>query len=166
MGSGGDVTDGIVAAWARELPDIDGPALALAKRVARLAAVLDAATVAQLTALGLTKAEYEILVTLRAAGDPFTLRPSELSARLRLTSGGTSNVLRRLTDTGMVVRDADETDARGLWVRLTPAGAGRAEAAARAVNRATVKLLRDVPPATAESASGHLRDVLIALDDI
>ena len=59
-----------------------GTELELSKRAARLAALLNAPVEAELTRLGLTKAEYDILAVLRASGKPYRLRPSVLLLHL------------------------------------------------------------------------------------
>jgi len=143
----------------------DGAELEISKRAARLAALLGAPAEARLARLGLTRAEYEMLAVLRATGHPYRLRPSALTQRLALTSGGTSNVLRRLETAGLVEREPDPSDARGSWVRLSPTGIGKAEEAVRAAGAAQAALLRDVPAETVDAAIGALRDILIALGD-
>jgi DNA-binding MarR family transcriptional regulator len=160
-----DTVDDIVDAWRAELPAVAGPELELGKRTARLTALLGEATHAQLSRLGLTKAEYEVLSVLRTAGEPYQLRPTDLTNRLLLSSGGTSNLLRRLTETGLVEREADTRDARSSWVRLTVSGVEIAEMAVRAASGAQAALLRSVPEATARAAIDALREVLIALGD-
>jgi len=161
----GDTVDAIVAAWRAELPAVAGPELALGKRAARLNALLGEAVNGQLARLGLTKAEYEVLAILRAAGRPYRLRPTDLTARLLLSSGGTSNLLRRLADTGLVEREADSRDARSSWVQLTEAGVRAAEEAVLAATEAQAALLRRVPRETAQAAVDALRAVLLALGD-
>ena len=161
-----DVTDEIAAAWHRELPGTVGAEFALSKRAARLFALLNAPVETTLGRFGLTKAEYDILAVLRAAGAPYRLRPSALAQRLALTSGGTSNVLRRLTAGGLVERDPDPSDARSSWVRLTARGVETAEHAVRAASAAQATALRDVPEETTRAAVEALRAVLIALHDI
>lgn len=160
-----DIADEIVAAWRRELPEVADLTLELTKRAARLSALLAEAANRKLAEAGLTKAEYEVLATLRAGGRPYRLRPTELAHRLLLSSGGTSNLLRRLTEAGLVVRKADERDARSSWVQLTPAGVTTAEAAVRAATAAQRELLSAVPEHLGRSASDLLREVLIALGD-
>ncbi|MEV0895976.1 MarR family transcriptional regulator [Actinoplanes sp. NPDC049802] len=160
-----DVVDDISEAWTAELPGVVGAELEISKRAARLSALLNAPVEAKLARLGLTKAEYDILAVLRAAGDPYRLRPSALTQRLALTSGGTSNVLRRLTLAGLVERDPDPSDARSSWVRLSPAGVTKAEEAVRAASAAQAARLRDVPPETTRAAIDALRTILIALGD-
>nr|WP_205863236.1 MarR family transcriptional regulator [Planosporangium thailandense] len=155
----------MVDAWRAELPAAAGLELELGKRAARLTALLDEATNAQLSRFGLTRAEYEVLAILRAEGPPYQLRPTDLTSRLLLSSGGTSNLLRRLTDIGLVEREADARDARSSWVRLTSGGREIAEMAVRAASGAQAALLRSVPEDTARAAIDALREVLLALGD-
>jgi DNA-binding MarR family transcriptional regulator len=162
---GRDTADEIVAAWQRELPAVAGLELALTKRAARLTALLAEAANRKLAEAGLTKAEYEVLAALRSAGRPYRLRPTELANRLLLSSGGTSNLLRRLADAGLVSRQADERDARSSWVQLTAEGVTVAEAAVAAATAAQRALLAAVPAETARVAADLLREVLIALGD-
>ncbi|MGI5522438.1 MarR family winged helix-turn-helix transcriptional regulator [Micromonospora sp. CA-259024] len=160
-----DAVDEIADAWGRELPGVVGTELELSKRAARLTALLSAPVEAELSRLGLTKAEYDILAVLRASGQPYRLRPSVLTQRLVLTSGGTSNVLRRLAAADLIERDPDPSDARSSWVRLSTRGVTVAEEAVRAASAAQAAALRDVPPHTTRAAIEALRDVLVALGD-
>jgi len=160
-----DVVDTIAAAWAQELPPVSGLHFELAKRAARLSALFSERVNAELAKLGLTKAEYEILAVLRAAGAPYRLRPSDLGARLMLSSGGTSNLLRRLGDAGLIEREADASDARSSRVRLSDDGIGVAEKAVLAASAVQAELLTRVTPELAEAANAALRDLLIALGD-
>jgi DNA-binding MarR family transcriptional regulator len=160
-----DTVDDVVDAWRTELPTLAGPELELGRRAARLSALLNEVTNVQLNRLGLTKAEYEVLAALRAAGEPYRLRPTDLTTRLLLSSGGTSNLLRRLTEAGLVEREADTHDARSSWVRLSTSGIHIAEVAVHAAAGAQAGLLHSVPPTTARAAIDALREVLVALGD-
>ncbi|WP_279583020.1 MarR family winged helix-turn-helix transcriptional regulator [Fodinicola feengrottensis] len=131
-----DMIDGIVAAWRTELPEVANLSLELSKRIGRLAGLVDAVTLAELDKLGLTKAEYEVLARLRSSGAPFRGKPNELTKSLSLSSGGTTNVLHRLTAAGLVTRGADPDDRRSSWVELTAQGVRTAEAAVLAANAA------------------------------
>ena len=159
-----DLVDEIVATWRTELPELDGLVLQLAKRAARLTGLIDAVTVAELDRLGRTKADYEVLSRLRAAGVPYQLKPHELASELLLSSGGTTNVLHRLTAAGLLVRHADPADRRSVWVRLTPSGVRTAEEVALAVNRAQAARLDRLPADTARNLADRLREVLGLLD--
>lgn len=155
----------VAEAWGRELPGVVGDELQLAKRAGRLAALLNQRVEIELGRLGLTKAEYEILAVLRATGAPYRLRPSDLTQRLVLSSGGTSNLLRRLTAAELVEREDNPDDARSSWVRLTARGIKTAEEAVRAATAAQTKVLDPVPQQTRRAAIKALRDLLIALGD-
>ncbi|WP_460999471.1 MarR family winged helix-turn-helix transcriptional regulator [Streptomonospora sediminis] len=161
-----DVVDDILDSWRTELPEIAGLPLELFKRAARLTALLDHQTGAQLDRMNLTRAEFDILATLRRAPAPHRLLPSELSQRLLLSSGGTSNVLRRLIDSALVERHANASDRRSSWVQLTDRGIEVAEQAVRMTARGTAHALRDADPATTRAAADDLRDVLTAMGDI
>lgn len=160
-----DHADEVIEQWRSEMPEIVGVALEVAKRTARLGALLDAATAGELNQLGLTRAEYEILATLRRIGAPYRLRPTELTSALPLTSGGTSNVLRRLVEAGLVTREANPADGRSSWVQLTPEGVALAEAAVRHSVAAQSALIDRVPAGDARALADQLRDVLVALGD-
>jgi len=159
-----DPVDEIVAAWRTELPEVAGLPLELAKRVGRLAGLIEAVTNAELDRLGRTKAEYEVLARLRAAGAPYRRKPHELASSLLLSSGGTTNVLHRLTAAGLVVREADRSDRRSVWVRLTSAGVRAAEEVVLATNAAQSALLDRLPTDTATALADQLREVLAVLD--
>ncbi|GAA3391328.1 MarR family winged helix-turn-helix transcriptional regulator [Cryptosporangium minutisporangium] len=160
-----DLVDGISETWQRELPGVVGDELALAKRAARVSGLFAERVDAELARLGLTKAEYEILAVLRASGEPYRLRPSDLSQRLMLSSGGTSNLLRRLTAAELIERAPDPGDGRSSWVALTPHGVKTAEEALKAATAAQDALLRAVPPDVTRNAIDALRALLIALGD-
>lgn len=150
-------------AWRQELPELAGPQLTLLKRAAKLQALVEETTRVELNELGLTYAEFDVLASLRRAGAPYRRRPSELTKTLMFTSGGISNVLGRLERAGLVLRESDDADARGRWVRLSDAGVELAEKALRTNKEATAELLADVPEETVEAASDILRDLLGAI---
>jgi DNA-binding MarR family transcriptional regulator len=136
--------------------------LELSKRVSRLAVRHEQAMKAELAELGLTYAEFDVLAALVRAAGP--LRPHELSQALFLTSGGTSNVLARLTAAGHVERTTDPADARGIRVTLTHPGRSIAEQAMAASIRVNADLLAGVPVDAIRAAADALRAVLAPLD--
>lgn len=136
--------------------------LALSKRASRLALLFEQALKTALAELGLTYAEFDVLATLRRAGTP--LRPSELTRSLFLTSGGTSNVLHRLTAAGYVDREANAADARGRWVHLTPAGEAVTDKAMAASTRVHDDVLAGIPETTIRAAADALREITVITD--
>ena len=106
-----------------------------------------------------------MLATLRSVGSPFELQPTELKARLLMSSGGVSNVLNRLEGRGLIERKPDDNDGRSCWVRLTTEGSEMALAYARSWTQIQTDTYRAVPPAALRRASDALREVLLALGD-
>jgi DNA-binding MarR family transcriptional regulator len=165
QGMGRDQVDVIAGEWRAQLPDTVGPATDLAKRVHRLAGRLQNVVRNETAALGLTPAEFDVLAALRRAGEPYARKPSELAGGLLLTSGGISNVLRRLQQAGLIEREADAADARVAWVRLSGRGVQEAEKVVRAVTGAQARLFSAADETLVTGAADRLREVLIALGD-
>ncbi|MGQ0609055.1 MAG: MarR family winged helix-turn-helix transcriptional regulator [Chloroflexota bacterium] len=65
--------------------------------------------------------DYDVLVQLAAAGE-HRLRMSELADRLMLSRSGATRLIDRLVAEGLVERASCESDRRGQWAALTPAG--------------------------------------------
>ncbi|MEU7871014.1 MarR family transcriptional regulator [Dactylosporangium sp. NPDC049140] len=160
-----DHVESIVDEWRQQLPDVVGPSMELGKRVHRLAGRLQEAVRNETAAMGLTPAEFDVLSALRRAGPPYALKPSELAAGLLLTSGGISNVLRRLQQDGLIERAADPADARVAWVRLSEPGVAAAEKIVRAVTGAQARLFAAADATLVAAAADRLRELLIALGD-
>src|ERR1700761_2316867 len=163
--AGRDFVDCLSDDWQAERPDLDRPEYELGKRVVRLNLRLENAMAECLAPRGLTRADYAVLSTLRFAGSPYELRPTDLKARNMLTSGGVSNVLNRLEKAGLIERVWDSADGRSSWVRLTGAGVETADDVVNAWSQAQVDLFRGVPDDVSRAASDVLRQVLIALGD-
>lgn len=154
-----DRVDDLIAAWRTELPSALDPTSELAKRILLLAAELTEATKRELPELGLTPAEFDVLVALRRSGRPYRLKPNELTKALLLSSGGISNVVNHLVAAGLVRRDPDEDDRRGTWVALTVDGIRLAEKAVLANTAAYAEVFAAVPAESVTMATAALREV-------
>ncbi len=155
----GDPVDRLIASWQRELPGALYPTSELTKRIMVLAAELNEVTRGVLRDLGLTTAEFDVIVSLRRSGAPYRQKPSDLSRNLLLSSGGTSNVTNQLVQRGLVVREPDPEDGRGTQIRLTDEGKLLAERAVQANSAAHHELWTDIPDETVKQAAGALRDL-------
>ena len=118
-----------MAQWRRQRPDIDGSGKAVVGRILHLQETILRAVNAALATHGVRYADYAVLATLRVAGEPYRMSPSRLQATMLFTSGGVSNLLRRVEKKGYVRRLADPADGRGILVELTEKGFALAEAA-------------------------------------
>lgn len=143
----------VLQAWKRELPEALTPYSELAKRVMLLGAQLHREMTAVAEAHGLTLGEYDVLVALRRAGRPYELTPTQLRRELLLSSGGVSNLIRGLSERGLVERHPGSADKRSTNVRLRPAGVRLAERAVRASAQAQVRVLGQLPAEQAHSAA-------------
>ena len=147
-----DEVDRLVAAWARERPDLDVRPLEVLSRVTRLARHLDRA---RSTAFEVW--EFDVLAALRRAGRPYVLSPGQLLAQTMVTSGTMTNRVDRLEDRGLVQRMPDPADRRGVHVRLTPRGKERVDAPQADLLSREQELLSALSQPDQESLSGLLR---------
>jgi DNA-binding MarR family transcriptional regulator len=92
----------------------------------------------------LTRPSYQVLVALLDAEDN-TLSQRELMARVRRTSGTMSVRLARLERAGLVTREPDADDRRGVIVTLTDRGRERGEAARPGYEEAARRLAAGLP---------------------
>lgn len=160
-----DDVDALVPRWQQAgMPSALIAALELGKRATRLHLLFEQAVKAEVAELGLTYAEFDVLVTLSRAAAPYRMKPSELSKSLMLTSGGISNVLQRLTAAGYVEREANAGDARSRWVQLTDEGRRVAAEALAASSRAYEEMTAGIPEETLRRAADALREVVAPLN--
>ncbi len=178
-----DEVDRLVAAWARERPDLDIAPLEVLSRVSRLARHLDRGRRSAFARSGLEGWEFDVLAALRRAGAPYELSPGRLLTQTLVTSGTMTNRIDRLASRGLVARRPDPTDRRGVQVRLTPAGreavddrrgvqvrltpAGReaVDAALEALLGHERELLRGLSPRERARTAGLLRRLLVSFDN-
>lgn len=128
-GAGADEVDRLVAAWARERPDLDASPLLVLSRVTRLAHHLDRARAEAFAGTELAQWEFDVLAALRRSGAPHELSPSSLAVATLVTSGTMTTRTDRLAARGLVERHPDPADRRGVLVRLTAEGARRVDTA-------------------------------------
>lgn len=166
-GGGGlpvDDVDAIVAAWARERPDLDLAPLEVLSRVSRIARRVDRVRSTAFAAHGLDTWEFDVLAALRRAGDPYELSPGELVRVTMVTSGTMTTRVDRLLGRGLVERHPSPNDRRGILVRLTPAGSRAVDAAMIDLVAAERTLVADLPERTRAELVDGLRAVLTRLE--
>lgn len=117
-----DQVDRILDQWRQARPDLDVGPMGTLGRLKRLTDHLSDALGRVYRAHDLTAASFDVLATLRRAGPPFALTPSELIAWTMVASGTMTNRLDRLEAAGLIVRRPNPEDGRGSLVALTPAG--------------------------------------------
>ena len=117
-----DGVDVILEQWRRERPDLDTSPIGVIGRISRLSREIERRLEPVYAASGLEPGWYDVLATLRRAGPPYRLRPTDFAATLMLTSSGTTKRLDRLEAAGHIAREPDPSDRRGVLITLTPQG--------------------------------------------
>ncbi|MEI7033728.1 MarR family winged helix-turn-helix transcriptional regulator [Streptomyces pratensis] len=136
----------------------------LAEKASLLARSLNAAADAAAADAGLTKADADVLVTLHDAPE-HRLKPSTLATLCDLSSGGTSNVILRLTRAGYVNREAHLHDGRSSWAQLTPEGENVARFVLESAASGRATLLRRWPDGLAHTLDELLDTALRHIED-
>jgi DNA-binding MarR family transcriptional regulator len=159
-----DEVDDIVARWLTERPDLDVAPMQVLSRVSRLARHLDRARRAAFAAHGLEAWEFDVLSALRRQGSPYQLSPGALLRATLVTSGTMTNRIDRLEAGGLVRRQHDPLDKRGVLVELTRDGMRRVDAAVAALLERERELLAGLAADQQEELAGLLRVLLAPFD--
>lgn len=117
-----DMIDEVVLQWQEARPDLDPSALRVVGRILRLAGHLERRANQALGEFDLPVGGFDVLGTLRRAGKPYALTPTQLMRSTMLTSGAMTNRIDRLEKQGLVERSPDPNDRRSLLVCLTRKG--------------------------------------------
>ncbi len=159
-----DEVDDLIAAWRTERPDLDVSPLQVLSRVSRLARHTDRARQAAFASHGLQTWEFDVLAALRREGPPYRMSPGGLLRTTLVTSGTMTNRIDRLEQAGLVRRDPDPQDKRGVLVTLTEAGQASVDAALSDLLAAERSLLAVLPETGRQTLAGLLRTLLAPLD--
>ena len=127
-----DHVDFAMLQWKHEMPEVDTSGADILNRARRVVLESRPAIEENFRRHGLDTGEFDVLATLRRAGEPYTLRPTELYKWLMVSSGGMTARLDKLEESGFIRRVPSFEDARSMLVQLTPAGKKKIEAAFRA----------------------------------
>ena len=160
-----DEVDRITQAWQRERPDLDVTPLQVLSRVTRLARHLDLARRQAFAAHALETWEFDVLAALRRAGAPYSLSPGQLGTETLVTSGTMTNRIDRLEQRGLVRREPDPSDRRGVRVVLTETGRTTVDDALFDLIAREHDLLDTLPDEAQAELAALLRDLVLRFDD-
>ena len=153
-----DSIDAMNAAWRDCRPDLDPSPLELVGRVLVIARYLEQSVERKLKPLALSLGQFDILATLRRRPDGQGMTPKMLMHAVMLSSGGMTNRLDRLEKAGLVRREADPDDRRGVVVALTAKGR-------KVIDRATELRFAEAAESAPELAEGERAVVVGVLRD-
>ncbi len=159
-----DAVDIILDQWKRERPDLDVSPMAPIGRIKRCAALLEQRLEAGFSEFGLSLWEFDMLATLRRAGAPYRLSPTELFSTLMVTSGTMTHRLKQLERSGHIQRVPNEQDARSLLVQLSPKGLRLIDRAVEAHVENERRILSLLSANVLKELDSHLSALLVALE--
>ncbi|MEV7772389.1 MarR family transcriptional regulator [Kitasatospora sp. NPDC086791] len=111
-----------VALYQREFPTVDPQVETIVQTLNRVSRRMGVAYDRQLTVLGITSAEWEVLKALVVSGSPYRLGPGELAKRLGLTPAAMTHRIDRMVADGLVTRERDESNRVRVIIELTETG--------------------------------------------
>ncbi|WP_230655635.1 MarR family winged helix-turn-helix transcriptional regulator [Psychrobacter sp. I-STPA10] len=118
-----DAVEQIIQQWqAQGFADEQLTAMQTIGRIKRLEVLLMRQLTITYKAHQLTQWEFDVLATLRRAGEPFILSPTALFASMMVTSGTMTNRLQHLQEKALIQRIENPEDKRSLLVQLTDKG--------------------------------------------
>ena len=117
-----DFIDRMLAEIHAEYPGRDSRAMAAVSRVQRAAFFFEAALARVAAKAGLNVRELLLIAALRRAGPEFCLNPAQLLTECFAPSATMTRQVDHLAALGLVEREPDPNDRRGVLVRLTRRG--------------------------------------------
>ncbi|WP_232668497.1 MarR family winged helix-turn-helix transcriptional regulator [Pseudonocardia sp. TRM90224] len=117
-----DAVAAVLEQWRRERPDLDPWPIGVLGRVMRLSRLWDKEIKDFLSGHDLEPGEFDMLSTLRRAGEPFELTAGMFLKSSLVTTGAVTLRVDRMEAKGLVSRVRDDGDRRSVKIRLTPRG--------------------------------------------
>src|SRR6266568_6171420 len=161
-----DEVDDLVTAWRAQRPDLDVEPMQVLSRISRLARHLDIARREAFAEHGLESWGFDVLSALRRQGPPCQLTPGALLRATLVTSGTMTNRIDRLATAGLVRREPDPRDKRGVLVILTDKGQARVDAALAGLLRRERALLGGLDGSERQHLADLLRILLAPFDAV
>ena len=156
-----DHVDFVVGQWSRAMPELDASSMKIFGRMLRLMKHLGKEWAQAMAQFGFREGEFDVLATLRRAGEPYRLSPTQLYKSLLVTSGAMTNRLSHLEQLGLIRRIADPDDKRSTLVSLTPHGQERIEQALIVHTQTQNALLSNLSDAQRAQLESLLRELLM-----
>lgn len=159
-----DAVDLILQQWQRERPDLDCSPMGPIGRLKRCTALIEQRLEEAFAEFELSMWEFDMLATLRRAGAPYSLSPTELFSTLMVTSGTMTHRLKRLESRGLITRQVNAEDARSMLVQLSQDGLALIERAVEKHVDNETKILSGLSPEVLMALDSYLSGLLQSLE--
>ncbi|WP_409076088.1 MarR family winged helix-turn-helix transcriptional regulator (plasmid) [Pantoea sp. C3] len=156
-----DHIDFVIGQWDNAMPELDVSSMKVFGRMLRLMKHAGKARAQALEPFGFREGEFDVLATLRRAGAPYCLSPTQLYKSLLVTSGAMTHRLSRLEQEGLIERIEDPQDKRSTLVGLTTQGQQRIEQALVVHTATQAAILATLSAAQREALETQLRALLL-----
>ena len=117
-----DRIDKLLKQWKEERPDLDASSMAILGRMMILDRLALRAVEKLLSQHNITIQEFDVLAIIRRCGPPFRQPVGVLCEYSLLSSGAMTNRIDRLEKKGLVNREPNPEDRRGVLVALSSSG--------------------------------------------
>ncbi|CAB3634426.1 MarR family winged helix-turn-helix transcriptional regulator [Achromobacter pestifer] len=159
-----DLVDLVISQWSAECPNQDFAAMTVVTRVFRINAFATRNVNRSFRRYNLHQGEFDVLATLYRTGAPHAMNPQKLVEALLLTSGAMTNRLDRLEQAGLLVRNPNPEDRRGVIVSLTTEGLRVIKLVLKDYLKDLNELLDPLSAAERKQLAGLLKKLLLKHD--
>ncbi len=159
-----DAVDRITSQWNAVRPDIDVSPISVIGRASRLSRLLDRRLAENFARHDIEAWMYDMLATLRRAGEPYELSAGDLVRQTMVTTGAITNRIDRLEQRDLVERASAE-DRRKVIVRLTKQGLDIVDEVVITHMETEREILAALSPRQQHDLARLLRTTLLALGD-
>lgn len=159
-----DEVDRIILAWHEQRPDVDTSPMKIFSRISRLDRFLSLERRRAFAQHQLEEWEFDVLSSLRRGGVDSALSPGALMSELLVSSGTMTNRIDRLEAKGLVKRQPDPNDRRGVLVVLTAKGRESVDSAIQTLVDCEATMLGDLSPQERDTLTDLLRTLLLPLE--
>ncbi len=160
-----DGADRIEQAWLRERPGTPVRSIGVITRIWRIAKLLEDDRRRTMARLGVDQPTLDLLSTLRRAGPPYRLAPTEIARATLVTPAAVSQRLARAEARRLVRRDRSGPDGRSVTIELTAAGHRLVEDTVDELLSHEESLLGSLTAGQRDQLAGLLRVLLADLTD-
>lgn len=160
-----DAVDEIAAQWARERPGMPVDSIGVVARILRIAKLLTDERRRTVAALDIDNATLDLLATLRRAGQPYRMTPTQLADACLVSGGAITQRVGRAEAAGLVRCARTESGRRTRTVELTKRGHRVVERNIEALLGSERDLISHLSPTEREQLAGLLRRLLGGMTD-